>query len=66
MSENKRKIKGKPSRFKRKVESSQELTPEEWERINREYFGDSMEWGTGREYMDDEFDEDGNPKEVEF
>lgn len=58
--------KGKFNRFKRKLETPHELSPEEWEQMNREYFGDSMEWGAEREYMDDEFDEDGNPKEVEF
>lgn len=61
------KKRGRPSRFKKKVmDNSHDMSPEEWERINREYFGDSMEWGAEIEHTEDEFDEDGNPKEVEF
>lgn len=55
------------NRFKKKVESHGELSVEDWEKLNKEFFGEeNASWCSRSETDDDEFDENGEPRELEF
>lgn len=57
----------KRNRFKKKIENPEELTTDEWDRLNKEYFGeDNATWVSTDDHVEEEFDENGEPRELDF